>query len=190
MNGDLCGGFIIATASSTIDGAGIARIGDFIAPHGSPPNVHAGARIVSGSFRTRVGGQRVSRDNDYATCGHVISASNTTDDSSRHWAPQPPPAAIAGVIPMDGALGVDWTQAESYPGHSGGVVQWKGPGEEYDASREHEIPFSSGSDSYEITGLTNGTEYTVRVISTRRYADDAPPSVEMTGVPMVVEPPP
>ena len=87
MGGDFCGGLIIASASSTIDGAGIARIGDLIAPHGIPPNVHAGARIVSGSFRLRVGGGRPSRTGDYATCGHVISASNTTDDSSRHWAP-------------------------------------------------------------------------------------------------------
>ena len=189
MGGDSCGGLSIATASSTIDGDGIARIGDFITPHGSFPNVHAGARIVSGSFRTRVGGRRMSRDGDYATCGHSISASNTTDDSSRHWAPQPP-ASVASLTPMDRALEVDWTQAEAYPGHSGDIIQWKGPGEDYDASREHEVPFSSGADNYEITGLTNGVLYTVRVISTRRFAVNALPSVEVSERPMIVVPPP
>ena len=135
MGGDLCGGLIIATASSTIDGAGIARIGDMITPHGSPPNVHVGARIVSGSFRLRVGGGRPSRNGDYATCGHTISASNATDDTSRHWAPQPPASATPTVTEEVRSLDVEWTQGEVYPGHSGAILQWHGPGEEYDASR-------------------------------------------------------
>ena len=185
MGGDPCGGLIIATASSTIDGAGIARIGDLITPHGPSDNPHIGARIVSGSFRTRVGGGRPTRSGDYATCGHVVSASNTTDDSSRHWAPQPPAAAAAAgpVFGMFGVLRVDWTQAQRYPGHSGAIVQWKGPGEVYDAAREHVVAFSESATDYVITGLQSGVSYAVRVIGTRRYAVDAEPSAEVTGVP-------
>ena len=153
--------------------------------------MHVGARIVSGSFLLRLGGGRPSRNADYATCGHVISASNTTDDSSRHWAPVPPVAAIAAIIPMDRALEVDWFQAEHYPGHSGAIVQWHGPGQDYDASREQDVSFAADAEASTITGLTNGVLYTVRVISTRRFAHaDALPSGEMTGVPMVVVPPP
>ena len=184
VGGDLCGGQIIATASSTIDGAGIARIGDSIAPHGTPPNVHAGARIVSGSFRLRVGGKRPARNGDYATCGHTVSASNSTDDSSRHWAPRPPVPPAPAVTEQVEALDVEWTQGETYPGHSGTILQWKGPGEEYDVSRQLETGFvSSGTFMETITGLMPGEEYTVRVIATRRFADDGPPSPEMTGTP-------
>ena len=191
VGGDPCGGLIIATASSTIDGAGIARIGDMITPHGNPPNVHVGARIVSGSFRLRLGGSRPSRNNDYATCGHVISASNTTDDSSRHWAPVPPVAAIAAIIPMDRALEVDWTQAEHYPGHSGAIVQWHGPGGNFDAPPEQGVSFAADAQGATITGLTNGVLYTVRVISTRRFAhEDALPSAEATGRPALPPPMP
>ena len=43
---------------------------------------------------------------------------------------------------------------------------------------------------YTIPSLTNGTEYTVRVIATRTGADDGPPSDEMTGTPRVPPPPP
>ena len=191
MNGDFCGGLIIATAGSTIDGAAIARIGDMITPHGSPPNVHIGARIVSGSFRLRVGGGRPSRSADYATCGHTISASNTTDDSSRHWAPQPPSAAPPVVTERIESLDVEWTQAELYPGHSGAILQWHGPGEEYDASRQIETGFvSSGAFMETIDNLMANEEYTVRVITTRRFAVDGAPSTEMTGTPLDMFGPP
>ena len=148
--------------------------------------MHVGARIVSGSFLLRLGGSRPSRNNDYATCGHVISASNTTDDSSRHWAPVPPVAAITAVTPMDRALEVDWTQAEHYPGHSGAIVQWHGPGGNFDAPPEQGVSFAADAQGATITGLTNGVLYTVRVISTRRFAhEDALPSAEATGRPAV-----
>ena len=57
--------------------------------------------------------------------------------TSRHWAPQPPAAPAPTVMPMEPrSLDVEWTQAEAYPGHSGAILQWHGPGEGYDASRQ------------------------------------------------------
>ena len=53
------------------------------------------------------------------------------------------------------------------PGDDGGspvtgyVVQWKGPGQDYDSSRQA-TPTGFG---YTITGLTNGVEYSVRVVA-------------------------
>ena len=191
VSGDSCGGLIVAAGRSTIDGDGIARIGDLITPHGPTDARHVGSRIVSGSFRTRVGGRRMSRDGDYATCGHTISASNTTDDSSRHWAPQPPTPAAPGVTERIEALDVEWTQGETYPGHSGTILQWKGPGEEYDASREFESGLvASTTFMHTIMGLMPGDEYTVRVIATRRFAVDGAPSAEMTGTPLDMFGPP
>ena len=187
VTGDLCGsGLIIATASSTIDGAGIARIGDMITTHNPPPDVHVGARIVSGSFRLRIGGGRPSRNGDYASCGHVISAANTTNDTSRHWAPQPPTPPAPAVTEEVESLDVEWTQGETYPGHSGTILQWHGPGEGYNASRQFESGLvSSGTFMHTINNLTAGDEYTVRVIATRRFAVDGAPSAEMTGTPLM-----
>ena len=39
-------------------------------------------------------------------------------------------------------------------------------------------------DNYTISGLNNGTQYTVRVIATKTGANDGPPSVEKTGTPV------
>ena len=71
-------------------------------------------------------------------------------------------------------------------------VQWKSGAQEYDSSRQEVInqPASASGatqsatyiPSNEITGLTNGVEYTVRIIATNSYGD-SPPSVERTGTP-------
>ena len=190
VGGDLCGGLIVASGRSTIDGAGIARIGDLIAPHGTPPNVHAGARIVSGSFPNFVSVAGAIHPATATTrlAGMSISASNTTDDSSRHWAPQPPTPAAPSVTEQIEELDIEWAQGETYPGHSGTILQWHGPGEEYDASRQFEsglVASGSGTFMHTIMGLTGGDEYTIRVIATRRFAIDGTPSAEMTGIPLV-----
>ena len=195
VDGDSCGGIIIATARSTINGDGLARIGDFITTHGPSNAQHVGARIVSGSFRLRVGGRRLSRSGDYATCGHVISASNATDDTSRHWAPQPPQATNGFLSEGEGSLYVEGTIPEEYPDHCGALFRWKGPGEEFDSSREVALPWpgifipmdeDNPEDRYVyahvIGGLTPLVTYDVEMIATRVYAENAVP-IEFTGTP-------
>ena len=71
-------------------------------------------------------------------------------------------------------------------------VQWKSGSQGYDSSREAVLapkPASvSGAHStafvpsHAITGLTNGVEYSVRIIASNAYGD-SPPSVERTGTP-------
>ena len=70
-------------------------------------------------------------------------------------------------------------------------VQWKSGSQEYDATRQAVLaPEPVTSDrvnfahmpSYDITGLTNGVEYTVRVIATNA-GGDGPPSQERTVAP-------
>ena len=49
---------------------------------------------------------------------------------------------------------------------------------------DRQATVTSGSTTrYTIPSLTNGTEYTVRVIATRTGATDGPPSAEVTGTP-------
>ena len=98
----------------------------------------------------------------------------------------PPPARVTGVLVTAGVeqLDVSWT---AVPDADGYKVQWKSGDEDYDQSRQAAL---SGGDAamHTITGLTAGTEYTVRVIAVMANADDGAPSSEVTGVPRASSP--
>ena len=99
---------------------------------------------------------------------------------------QPSPAQVTGVQVTPGAeqLEVSWaavTDAGSYK------VQWKSGNEDYGEERQAVLT-EAETVSYTITGLTAGTEYTVRVIATKANADDGPPSDEVTATPITADP--
>ena len=81
-------------------------------------------------------------------------------------------------------LDVSWTAASNADGYK---VQWKSGAEEYEGSREAVLA-DSDTVSYTITGLTAGTDYTLRVLATRANADDGSPSSEVTSVPLSAPP--
>ena len=102
--------------------------------------------------------------------------------------PPPPPPPVTdleqvlgvGVAPGNAQLVVTWTVVDNATGYT---VQWMSGGEDYNTG-DRQAPVTSGSTTrHTIPGLTNGTEYTVRVIATRTGADDGPPSAEVTGTP-------
>ena len=94
----------------------------------------------------------------------------------------PPPAPVTGVTGVTVAAGdmelvVEWTAVDTATVYT---VQWKSD------SGATRVTVTSGSTTrYTIRGLTNDTEYTVRVIANRTGASDIPSS-EVTGTP---EPP-
>ena len=102
---------------------------------------------------------------------HEARLSVTTRQSS--------PGAPGGVTvtPGVGRLAVSWTAATNADGYK---VQWKSGMQAYAAARQATV--GSGT-THTITGLTAGTEYTVRVIATRTNAADGPASTEETGTP-------
>ena len=102
---------------------------------------------------------------------HETRLSVTTRQSS--------PGAPGGVTvtPGVGRLAVSWTAATNADGYK---VQWKSGMQAYAAVRQATV--GSGT-THTITGLTAGTEYTVRVIATRTNAADGPASTEETGTP-------
>ena len=110
----------------------------------------------------------------------IATRTNAPDSAASTEATGTPPAA-AGVpgsvtaTPGVGSLTVSWSAAANANGYK---VQWKSGSQAYDASTRQAT--ASGT-SHTITGLTGGTEYTVRVIATRTNAPDSAASSEATG---------
>ena len=115
--------------------------------------------------------------------------------SVRLGPPPPPPPPVTdlaqvmgvGVVPGNAQLVVTWTAVSTATGYT---VQWTSSGQGYNIGDRQATVTSGSTTRYTIPSLTNGTEYTVRVIATRTGADDGPPSDEMTGTPRVPPPPP
>ena len=88
-------------------------------------------------------------------------------------------------------LTVTWN---AVPLATGYKVQWKSGSETYPAADEQsatrgQATITDGrTTTYDISGLTAGTTYTVRVIATRTNVADSAPSEEVTGVPLLGSP--
>ena len=93
-------------------------------------------------------------------------------------------AQVTGVsvTPGNAQLAVNWTAVDNATGYK---VQWKSGSQNYNTGSRQFTVTSGTMTSHTITGLTNGTEYTVRVSATRTGANDGPPSAEETGTPAV-----
>ena len=92
-----------------------------------------------------------------------------------------------GVVPGNAQLVVTWTAVDTATGYT---VQWTSGGQGYNTTNRQATVTSGTTTSHTITGLANGTEYTVQVSATRTGANDGPPSAEVTGTPTVPPPPP
>ena len=91
-------------------------------------------------------------------------------------------ARVTGVSVTSGnaQLVVNWTAVDNATGYK---VQWKSGGQDYNTGNRQFTVTSGSTTSHTITGLANGTEYTVRVSATRTGANDGPPSAEAKGTP-------
>ena len=93
-------------------------------------------------------------------------------------------AQVTGVTVDEGdaQLVVNWTAVDNATGYT---VQWKSGGQGYNTDDRQATVTSGTTTSHTITGLTNGTEYSVQVSATRTAANDSPPSAEVQGTPAV-----
>ena len=91
-------------------------------------------------------------------------------------------AQVMGVMvtPGNARLVLNWTAVDNATGYQ---VQWKSGVEDYNTSDRQATVTPGTTSSHTIGGLSNGTEYTVRVIATRTGANDGPPSEEVKGTP-------
>ena len=92
-----------------------------------------------------------------------------------------------GVVPGNAQLVVTWTAVDTATGYT---VQWMSGGQGYNTGDRQATVTSGTTTSHTITGLANGTEYTVQVSATRTGANDGPPSSEVMGTPFTTPPPP
>ena len=82
-------------------------------------------------------------------------------------------------------LAVSWEATQGGASATGYKVQWKSGTEEFDGSADstrQAVLNDTATLTYTVTGLTNGTEYTVRVIASNAFGD-GPPSSEVSGTP-------
>ena len=96
------------------------------------------------------------------------------------------PSQVRGVAvePGPDELTVSWVANSAADGYK---VQWKSGNEDYADAREGSVT-SGDTTTYAITGLTTGTEYTVRVVATKDNADDGPPSEEVRATTVSADP--
>ena len=78
---------------------------------------------------------------------------------------------ISFVTPGNDQLTVNWFPPDSDGGSAVThyVVRWKGPGQDFDSSRQATPTLRT----YIITGLTNGDEYSVRVAAVNNVGQGA-----------------
>ena len=93
-------------------------------------------------------------------------------------------AQVTGVTvdAGDARLVMNWTAVDNATGYT---VQWKSGNQGYNTGNRQATVTSGTTTSHTITGLTNGTEYSVQVSATRTDANDGPPSAEVQGTPAV-----
>ena len=101
------------------------------------------------------------------------AASSDATGTAQHPAAGVPSGVTA--TPALTSLAISWTASANATGYK---VQWKSGAQAYDTSTRQAT--ATGT-SHTITGLTAGTEYTVRVIATRTNAPDSAASSEATG---------
>ena len=116
----------------------------------------------------------------YTVAVRAVNAAGAGPATSVTATPATAQVMGARVAPGNAQLVVTWTAVENATGY---VVQWKSGSQGYNAGDRQATVTSGSTTSYTIPGLTNGTEYTVRVIATRTGAIDGPPSAEVTGTP-------
>ena len=108
----------------------------------------------------------------------------TSADTDTVAATKPGVPGHLNVFPHDaGALDVYWEAPASDGGSdiTGYKVQWKESADSWETPADVSEATASGT-IHTITGLTDGVEYSVRVLATNRVGD-SPPSVEQTGTP-------
>ena len=158
-------GSAVTITLATAVSAGEAVTVDYMAPTGQSD---ARLQDLAGNTAASFNGQAVTNN----TAPAPVPGSPTNLQVARH---------------QSGQLLASWNAPGSGPDPTGYTVQWKESGGDW-ADQDDVTGAGVTGTSHIITGLTDGTEYTARVIATRDGAESEP-SGEVTATPTETTPP-
>ena len=146
------------------------------------PTDEAAGRVrdTSGNAAGSFSGQAVTNDT-------TASGGGSGGERSDEQDPPGVPESLDVALQQSGRLKATWQASGSGPAPTGYTVQWKAAVDAWDdpdVVSETDVTKTS----YVIGGLTDGVEYTVRVIATTDDAESAP-SEEVTAIPQETTPP-
>ena len=134
-------------------------------------------------------GANVIKDTDGNEAGS-FSAQAVTNNTAAPVTEKSDPVQAPGSLNVarheSGKLSASWTAPASGPTPTGYTVQWKESGDDWATAADVSEANVKGT-SHVITGLTDGTEYAVRVMA-RKGDDDSGPSAEVTATPQETVP--
>ena len=96
---------------------------------------------------------------------------------------------VVSTVRGDRSVTIEWSPPtdDGSSAITGYKVQWRSGAQGYDSSRQRRV--GAGVAEYEITGLVNGTEYSVRVVALNAVGD-GDPSTEASATPATTPGPP
>ena len=149
--------------------AGDAVTVDYTAP---PGDSAARLQDLSGNAASSFSGQAVT---------------NSTTSGAERSEPVQAPDSLNVAIHESGKLRASWNAPGSGPAPAGYTIQWKESGDDW-ADQDDVTTADVTTTLHIVAGLTDGTEYAVRVIATRDGAE-SDPSGEVTASPRETTPP-
>ena len=101
------------------------------------------------------------------------------------------PANVNAAPAGSGKLAVSWSAPASDGGSpiEGYRIQWKSDSQQYDTSRQSTVAHVAETHAHAIAGLTNGKEYSIRIVPYNQNGDGASTEVEATPSATDVTPP-
>ena len=185
VSGTPVGGAVTLTASSVEDSTATLTIanhtGDWHYKYTAPSTPAGTCSTKVGTGTSTASLSTLSRGTNYTFKAYSDLSCNTELTSAATDADfLTKPSRVTGVTvtPGDTSLAVNWTAVSGTP--TGYKVQWKKGAENYDSTRQNTV--ASGTTTSSITGLTNNTAYTVRVVAYNATGDGAASS-EVTATP-------